>query len=160
MNNSEAFPVSKTSLEKTLYKAYQITKEPLSFYPTVEMIDEFLESEEFKEIRVQEDLFKFFVLCIISGFTRDKLWHKAHPDHRHITFNNLYLYLTTPLEGEDAYSLHAGVWSAIATEEEKEDRQAAFEYMQSIIMDTSMFVIVDDVQERKYKKRKKSDDDQ
>lgn len=140
----EVFPVARAALDKILTKAYNISKEPMPFYPTVEELDDLVESEQFLfDPWVREESFKMFVLCILNGFTRDKLWHKENPGKRHVTIQNLYDYLVTPCISEDAYIPHTGAWKDSAGDEEKEDRQAAFEYMQSLILDESYYTIVD-----------------
>lgn len=139
-----AYPISRDMMDKLLIKAYNITKTPLPYYPTVEMLDDLLESEQFQEDPwVREDSFKLFVLCVASGFSKDTVWHKENPGHKHITADNIYTYVTTPCTGEDASTCHSNVWENGASDEAKEDRQAAFEYMQSIITDTSIFRITD-----------------
>ena len=156
--SQKPFQVSKTSLQKLLCKAYNLSKELPTDYPTVEDIDDLLESEEYNDPQIQEDTFKCFVLCLMYGFTRDKAWHEAHPKHRHITVPNMMQYIFTPLTGKESLELHTNVWGGDASIEEQEDRQAAFEYMQSIIMDTSLYVVVDDIEKsgsgKKTKKKK------
>ncbi|MDY6279743.1 MAG: hypothetical protein SPL63_06450, partial [Roseburia faecis] len=55
--------------------------------------------------------------------------------------SNIVLYLLTPLDGEDALELHCGIWEPDMDEQTKEDRQAAFEYMQSIVLDPTIYLI-------------------
>lgn len=138
------YPISRDGLKKILVKAYNITKQPRDFYPKIEDIDDLLESEPFQRSSwVREDAFKLFILCIVWGFRRDRLWHDANPGHTRATADNLYTYVTTPYTGEDSYELHVGVWDDSVPEDIREDRQAAFEYMQSIITDESIYQIVD-----------------
>lgn len=142
--------ISRLELERLLSKAYNITKEPRDYYPTVESIDDLIESEPFQtSVWVREDTFKLFIMCLVWGFSRDEAWHRANPEFQRATPKNLYAYITTPYEGEDAYSCHVGVWDEGASDELKEDRQAAFEYMQSLIMDESMYIIVEENTKKK-----------
>lgn len=139
------YQVSREDMTKMLIKAYNITKEPRDYYPTVDEIDDLLESEPFqRSMWVREDAFKLFVMCIVWGFTRDKAWHAANPGFKKATSETLYKYVTTPYTGEDAYTCHVGVWNEDDSDELKEDRQSAFEYMQSIILDESIYQIVDE----------------
>ena len=140
----KAFQISKTALQKLVVKAYNLSREPLTHYPTVDEVDELLESEEFKEPQIKEDTFKLFVLCIIAGYSKDYVWHKLHPGHKHINSANLIYYLFTPVTGNAALQNHSNVWPENMSEEEKTDRQSAFEYIQSIVMDPNMYVIFDD----------------
>lgn len=140
----EVYPILRQTLERTLIKAYNISKNTLPFYPTVDEIDDLLESDQFLyDPWVREDTFKMFVLCIISGFTKDKAWHTRNPGKRHVTMGNLYAYLTTPYDGKDSYIPHINIWNSTADDDTKEDMQAAFDYMQSVILDPAYFTIVD-----------------
>lgn len=141
----KAFQISKSALQKLVVKAYNLSRDVLTNYPTVDEIDNLLESEEFKEPQVKEDAFKLFVLCIIAGYSRDYVWHKLYPGHKHINSANLIFYLFTPVTGNAALQNHCNIWEDNMDEDEKTDRQSAFEYIQSIIMDRSMYVIYDDV---------------
>ena len=132
-------PVSYEALKKLVKKAYKLTTDVPAYYPTVEEIDDLLVSREFQEVQVREDAFKFFVMHIIYGFTRDKVWHKNNPGKRYITADNMIHYLLSPVKNDA--SMHINVWNPDDDDELKENRQAAFEYMQSIIMDESMFHI-------------------
>lgn len=140
----KAFQISKTALQKLVVKAYNLSRDIPKNYPTVDEIDTLLESEEYKEPQIKEDAFKLFVLCIISGYPRDYVWHKLYPGHKHINSANLIFYLFTPVTGSAALQNHCNIWEDNMSEEEKTDRQAAFEYIQSIVMDQSMYVIYDD----------------
>lgn len=138
------YPITKTNLDKMLIKAYNITKEPRDYYPTVDSIDDLLESDPFlRSSWVREDTFKLFIMCLVWGFSRDKVWHAANPGYSKASAQNLLKYVMTPYAGDDSDSLHVNVWDENASEETKEDRQAAFEYMQSIVMDKSIYQIVD-----------------
>lgn len=137
------YPIARADLDRMLIKAYNITREPRDYYPTVEDIDDLIESEPFqRSVWVREDAFKLFIMCTVWGFRKDDLWHKAHPGSRKATAENIMRYITTPYTGDDSDVCHVGVWDESASDELKEDRQAAFEYMQFIIMDPSVYVIV------------------
>ena len=142
--NEAPVQISQTALQKLVVKAYNLSRDVPKEYPTVSDIDSLLESEEFKEPQIKEDAFKLFVLCIISGYPRDYVWHKLHPGHKHVNAANLIYYLFTPVTGNAGLQNHCNVWEENADEEEKTDRQAAFEYIQSIIMDRNIYMIFDD----------------
>ena len=76
-----------------------------------------------------------------DGIRKDLLWHEHHPGHRYPSRDNVVLYLLTPLEGDDAIELHCGIWDPDTDEQTKEDRQSAFEYMQSIMLDPEIYEI-------------------
>ena len=141
MAAAEPMEVSWEALKKLVTKAYPISKKLPARYPTVQEIDAFLESKEYQEDQIREDAFKFFVMCLIYGFTRDRAWHAANPGKRYITSENMIYYIMNPLTGEKSLKPHVGIWRKETPEAKKEDIQAAFEYMQSIVMDTSLYVI-------------------
>ena len=96
-------------------------------YPDIAEIDSLIEDPAFSEVKFRKDVL------------RDKKWHELHPGRENMSVANLMEYLMTPMEG--CLELHVGIWSEKADEQEKEDRQAAFEYMQSLITDQSLFQI-------------------
>ena len=150
--NEVPFQISKKALQKLVVKAYNLSKDAPAEYPTVDEIDSLLESAEFQRPQIKEDVFKLFVLCIISGYPRDYVWHKLNPGHRHVTSANLIYYLFTPVTGKAALQNHSNVWDEDADDEEKTDRQSAFEYIQSLIMDHSLYVVNDDTKAGSKKK--------
>ena len=124
-------------------KAYNATRDLIPVdYPSVSEIDAILDSEEFKTQDIfKMDIFKFFAMFELFGFRSDQLWHEHHPGHRYPSRDNVALYLLTPLNGDDAVELHCGIWGPDTDEQTKEDRQSAFEYMQSIMLDPEIYEI-------------------
>lgn len=132
-----------SEFQQIAVKAYNATRDLIpADYPTVSEIDSILDSEEFKtQDFFKMDILKFFVMFELFGFRKDALWHEHHPGHRYPSRSNIVLYLLTPLDGEDALELHCGIWEPDMDEQVKEDRQAAFEYMQSIVLDPTIYLI-------------------
>ena len=140
---SEKIDISYSALKKLVLKAYQICNGIPSRYPTVELLDEMIDNRLYNTSeQYREDVYKYCIRYLTYGFDTDKKWHKYYPNHKEPTAENLLKYLYTPLEKIYGYEPHAGVWDSTASEEEQEDRQAAFEYMQSIIMDVPEEFIV------------------
>lgn len=139
--NQTPVQISKKALQVLVMKAYNLSREAPKEYPTVDEIDSLLESEEFQEEQIKEDAFKLFVLCIISGYPRDYVWHRLHPGHQRANAANLIYYLFTPVTGKASLQNHSNVWDEDADEEEQTDRQSAFEYIQSIVMDENLYQI-------------------
>lgn len=108
-------------------------------YPDIAEIDSLIEDPAFSEVKFRKDVLFYFSAAMVYGFFRDKKWHELHPGRENMSVANLMEYLMTPMEG--CLELHVGIWSEKADEQEKEDRQAAFEYMQSLITDQSLFQI-------------------
>ena len=132
-----------SEFQQIAVKAYNATRDLIPVdYPTVSEIDTILDSEEFET----QDIFKMVILMLCAmfelfGFRKDLLWHEHHPGHRYPSRDNVVLYLLTPLEGDDAVELHCGIWNPDTDEQTKEDRQSAFEYMQSIMLDPEIYEI-------------------
>ena len=135
------FPISYEQLKKLVLKAYQISKTLPNYYPSVEEIDEFLESPDFEEDQFREDFYKFCVRYVVYGFIRDEKWHNRHKLHRYVTAPNIISYMLTPLDGPESLKPHCKIWPVTMDKEGREDRQAAFEYMQSIIADQNLYPI-------------------
>ena len=125
--------VTKEELQKILEKVRPITKEIPSFYPSVEQLDELLSSEEFKDQRVKEEILKYFVYCLTCAFDKDDDWHKNNPGKTRRTTDNLEKYLRTCVSKKSSVIPHVGLWSEKANTEEREDIQAAFEYIYEIL---------------------------
>ena len=139
---SEKIDISYSALKKLVLKAYQICNGIPSRYPTVELLDEMIDNRLYNTSeQYREDVYKYCIRYLTYGFDTDKKWHKYYPNHKEPTAENLLKYLYTPLEKIHGYEPHAGVWDSTASEEEQEDRRAAFEYMQSIIMDKNIYTI-------------------
>ena len=134
--------IAESALRKLVLKAYRLPdKIPMDF-PTVEDLDDFLESDGFKsDPSVRESVFKFLIRYVVACFSSDRRWHEEYPGFGYVTDTNLLKYVTTPLRGKAAIYPHCGIWTNDMSEKEKEDRQAAIEYMQSIILDESLYVI-------------------
>lgn len=132
-----------SEFQQIAVKAYNATRDLIPVdYPTVSEVDTILDSEEFKTQDIfKMDILKFFAMFELFGFRKDLLWHEHHPGHRYPSRDNVVLYLLTPLEGDDAIELHCGIWDPDTDEQTKEDRQAAFEYMQSIMLDPGIYKI-------------------
>lgn len=109
-------------------------------YPTVDDVDELINQESFQELRYREDIFAYFAICVAMGFSSDEKWHMLHPKQRTICPDNVVEYIFTPYDGEDALLPHVGIWKVTDSKQVKEDIQAAFEYMQGILMDPEMYV--------------------
>lgn len=108
-------------------------------YPDIDEIDALVDDPAFSEVKFRKDVLFYFSAVMVYGFFRDKKWHEMHPEKETMSVANLLEYLMTPIEGY--LEPHVGIWSDRADEQEKEDRQAAFEYMQSLICDRALFNI-------------------
>jgi len=134
--------ISYDALKKLVMKGYSISKENLpAYYPTIDDVDELLESKEFEDFQLREDAYKFFVMYLCCGFARDLAWHAKYPGHRYVTADNLIAYIMTPLTGDAALTPHVNTWDADTSEDEQEDRQALFEYLQGIVLDKRLYSI-------------------
>lgn len=143
MKRQEPYIISYKMFRKLAIKALKVTAEKLpEYFPTVEEIDFLLESKEFVQVQLKEEVYKYLIMCIAYGFARDEQWHEKNPGKREKNADNFILYLTTPLK--DVIEPHVNIWRNDELYLEKENRQAAFEYMQSIILDPLMYLVIKD----------------
>ena len=119
---------------------------PYYSYPTVDEIDEALEYYEKGELQ-WEHLFGYFIWCVSFAYGRDKAWAKKYGAYNNTIEQEIRFVLTDYYDPDIGPENHANVWIEEEDEEEMEDRQAAFEYMQSILMDDSYFIYDHAIQE-------------
>ncbi len=141
MPKIEPVIVSSSVLKKLLLKAYANTESVPKYYPNVDTIDEWLYGSDYQTQEMRENTLKVIFSYLCYGFRFDRRWHEIYPEYAEPTANNIIRYLFTPLTGEDALNMHVGIWTNRHSDEEIEDRQAAFEYMQSIITDPTIMTL-------------------
>lgn len=146
-----AFILTRQRLDEMALEAYAASSNfrGPELYPSVSDIDclifgeswqdDFLSGNEIPPFKSdpqeRKRTMQFLVLCIMRGFKTDDAWHTENPEHKEPTAENLFLYLTKPLEGEMAGLPHCGIWRKPDPEERKEDIQAAFDYAQECLID-------------------------
>lgn len=150
---SKPLKINESAFHKLVLKIHnQVNENPVfepDYYPTVNDLDSIMESNEFAEDpSIQEDFLKYMLVCTIPAFNTDRIWHKEHPGHKEGSVENLIYFLKTPVEGENALRPHVGLWSPDMDQSEKEDIQAAFEYMQSLIFSPDLFCFVNTSEEK------------
>ena len=140
--SANALEISYPALKKLVLKAYQICNGIPKNYPTVELIDAILDNKLFdSSVQYKEDVFKYCVRFLCYSFNTDDKWHSVYSGYKEPTADNLLKYLYTPLGKSHGFEPHIGIWDTHSSDEEKEDRQAAFEYMQSIVMDQTLYLV-------------------
>lgn len=136
------YEVSYRALRRLAIKTAKIAAGKLpAYYPDVNEIDTIISIREFGEKQFREEALKYFVACMTYGFSRDNKWHDRYPKKRTLNADNILFYLFTPYDGEDAVVPHINIWDESVPMAERENRQAAFEYMQGIIMDPEIYLI-------------------
>lgn len=141
MNEPKPFEISGKALKKLVMKVYKNSDTLPKFFPTVEEIDSLIESKLFDERQIKEDVFKYFVACLVYGFSRDRAWHEENPGYDEPTPENIIQYISTPLEGERSIEPHVMIWQEDTVLREKEDVQSAFEYLQWVLFDQKLYLI-------------------
>ena len=137
---------SERELTKIMDKALKYAYVNPYNFMTVEMIDAFLESDEGKDEENKKSMFKSFILLISFCFGKDRAWHQQNPGHREATIENLTYYIQTPYYSANDFSPHVGIWRNNMSKTDREDRQAAFEYMQELINESNILSVIKSVQ--------------
>ena len=132
------YNVPENDFKRFLIRASKEAKNGLpDHFPDISEIDDIIGDELFEtEMLFRKDVLFYFVSCMIYGFFRDRKWHELHPECCTMSLRNLVSYLFTPC---DELEPHIGIWTEKAAWKVMEDRQAAFEYMQGIILNTDIY---------------------
>lgn len=139
---NDIYYISYYAFRRLVLKAARMAAGKIpAYYPDVSAVDELMGFHESNDKKFREDVLKYFVLCLVYGFDKDYKWHALHPKKNELNADNIIAYIFTPYEGDDAVEPHVNIWKANAAPEEKENRQAAFEYIQGLLMDPELFVI-------------------
>ena len=115
---------------------------PTSYYPTIDEIEEHINDPLFLKCTNEKEIAKYFIWNVISLFDRDKLWHDEHPGHSENTIENNIKFLFTPVKA--VTGLHTNAWAPVDDDETKEDKEAAFDYIQDMILSGDIFNIKED----------------
>ncbi|WP_022755859.1 hypothetical protein [Butyrivibrio fibrisolvens] len=137
---------SERELTKIMDKALKYAYVNPFNYMTVDMIESFLDSDEGKDEENIKSMFKSFILLISFCFDKDKAWHQQNPGHREATIENLSYYIQTPYYSTNDFSPHVGIWRKSMSKTDREDRQAAFEYMQELVNESNILSVLSHVQ--------------
>ena len=148
--------ITPTDLDRIVVKAYRATKlgKMPDEYPTVDDIDALLDSPEFmNDMALRKNVIQAFIIMIMYGFDKDKLWHEKNPGKEEATPENLKAYLFNPIRTTEC---HAGVWLPETSWREKDSRQASFDYIQSILTDPSIMQIATRQVKSRYRSNKRA----
>lgn len=140
VETQKPYQISYSKLAKIVMKSYKNIKKPL-YFPSVDEIDSLIGREEFSDLVMRDEVLKYFIACMIPGFSRDADWHAQNPGMDSPDTDNLICYLLKPMEGKEALCPHIMIWNEDAGWDEMEDTQTAFEYMQALLNDPEIYVL-------------------